>query len=245
MPSPLSHGFRKFVLLLVVILAAPWLIAADPANKESADLVATLKPWQKLIGSWRGIGQPKRGSNKGTWQETAEVAWKLNGPDRGIVLTVADGKLWSAARLALTDQPQEVLLELQLEGDQRRQYRGPLAADRLILESPADDQGEVHRLTLSWLGNDRAIWLFEKRLAQQSFYQRVAEVAYQRQGTKLAAKDGSGPECVVTGGLGTIAVMHAGKTYYVCCTGCRDAFNDDPDAILAEYAARKQEGMQQ
>ena len=34
-------------------------------------------------------------------------------------------------------------------------------------------------------------------------------------------------------------VMHKGKTYYVCCTGCRDAFNDDPEGILAEYEKNK------
>jgi len=42
--------------------------------------------------------------------------------------------------------------------------------------------------------------------------------------------------------LGTIAVSYAGTTYYVCCTGCRDAFNDNPAKILAEYKARKAAG---
>jgi YHS domain-containing protein len=33
-------------------------------------------------------------------------------------------------------------------------------------------------------------------------------------------------------------VQYKGKTYYVCCTGCRDAFLDDPEGILEEYAER-------
>jgi YHS domain-containing protein len=33
--------------------------------------------------------------------------------------------------------------------------------------------------------------------------------------------------------------MHEGKTYYVCCTGCRDYFNEDPAAVLEEYRERK------
>jgi YHS domain-containing protein len=35
--------------------------------------------------------------------------------------------------------------------------------------------------------------------------------------------------------------MHDGKTYYVCCTGCRDAFQDDPAGILAAWGQRKRE----
>ncbi|MCP4510175.1 MAG: YHS domain-containing protein, partial [Fuerstiella sp.] len=42
---------------------------------------------------------------------------------------------------------------------------------------------------------------------------------------------------VVTGGLGTIAVSYKGKKYYVCCQGCVQAFNDDPETIIAEYNA--------
>jgi hypothetical protein len=26
-----------------------------------------------------------------------------------------------------------------------------------------------------------------------------------------------------------------GQTYYVCCTGCRDLFNEGPAKILAEF----------
>jgi YHS domain-containing protein len=33
-----------------------------------------------------------------------------------------------------------------------------------------------------------------------------------------------------------------GMTYYVCCTGCRDAFNENPSKIIAEYKARKAAG---
>jgi YHS domain-containing protein len=46
---------------------------------------------------------------------------------------------------------------------------------------------------------------------------------------------------VVTGGAGTIPVTHKGKTYYVCCTGCRDAFNDDPEGTIAAYEKQKAE----
>ena len=49
-------------------------------------------------------------------------------------------------------------------------------------------------------------------------------------------------ECIVTGGLGTMPVMYKGVTYYVCCSGCRDAFNETPEKFINEYNAKKKGG---
>ena len=43
---------------------------------------------------------------------------------------------------------------------------------------------------------------------------------------------------IVSGGLGTIRVSFKGETYYVCCSGCRDAFNEDPQKYVKEYKAK-------
>ncbi len=37
---------------------------------------------------------------------------------------------------------------------------------------------------------------------------------------------------MVTGGAATIAVSYGGQTYYVCCTGCRDAFTAAPEKFV-------------
>ena len=66
---------------------------------------------------------------------------------------------------------------------------------------------------------------------------RIAGIGYTRAGEKLAQAGGNQRKCIVTGGLGTIAVSHKGKTYYVCCQGCVQAFNDAPEAIIADYQA--------
>ncbi len=47
-----------------------------------------------------------------------------------------------------------------------------------------------------------------------------------------------GPECVVSGGVGTSKVMYKGKEYYVCCTGCRDEFLADPEKYIKKAEAR-------
>jgi YHS domain-containing protein len=32
---------------------------------------------------------------------------------------------------------------------------------------------------------------------------------------------------------------HKGETYYVCCSGCRDAFNENPEKYITEFKAKK------
>lgn len=46
-------------------------------------------------------------------------------------------------------------------------------------------------------------------------------------------------ECIISGGLGTIQVSYQGKSYWVCCTGCKAAFEEDPESWIAEYNAKK------
>jgi hypothetical protein len=45
--------------------------------------------------------------------------------------------------------------------------------------------------------------------------------------------------CIVSGGLGKITVSYKGKTYYVCCSGCRDAFSDQPEKYVKEWEAKQ------
>lgn len=233
---------RPHVVLLLMLVAVLPLFADDPATEPSkSSSIGALQPFNLLIGGWRGVGQPKRGSQAGAWQEKAESVWELKPKSTGIRWNVDGGKQWKSALLGYDESKKLYTLEAKLSDDSSRTYIGKLDDKRLVLESEADDRKEVHRATLTILNDNRFTLLLEKRPEQQSFYTRIAEVGYQRDGTRLAVAGNSGPECVVTGGLGTIPVMHKGKTYYVCCTGCRDAFNDDPEGTLADYAKRKAE----
>ena len=71
-----------------------------------------------------------------------------------------------------------------------------------------------------------------------TIFQKDFKVQAGREGVSLGPKDRKN-ECVVSGGLGTMAVQHKGETYYVCCSGCRDLFQENPEAVLAEAAERE------
>src|SRR5262249_56517502 len=84
----------------------------------------------------------------------------------------------------------------------------------------------------------RLLVLLESEDPESHTFHRLGEVGYTREGVAFAAGE-SYPLCIVTEGRGTIQVSYKGKTYYVCCSGCRDLFNDDPESVLAEAAARE------
>jgi hypothetical protein len=84
----------------------------------------------------------------------------------------------------------------------------------------------------------RFVYRFARKEDGKTLYKKEYAVACTKEGESLAAKEKKA-ECVVSGGLGTIAVGYKGETFYVCCTGCRDAFNENPEKYVAEYKAKK------
>jgi hypothetical protein len=200
-----------------------------------------LSDFNTLIGGWRGIGQPRRGSNRGAWQQKAEWVWDFQPDEVSIRYDVKDGKLTTSARVSWDEQGDRFRLVLTSpEDDQQRTYIGRKEGNKFVFESAPGEEDVAHRLTITMLNEKRTLVLHEARKAKQQSYFRIAEVGYTREGTRLATAGAGGPECVVTGGLGTIQVSHKGKTYYVCCSGCKQAFDDDPEGILADFAVRKQ-----
>lgn len=209
-----------------------------PQSGETVSAKDALAEFNDLIGGWRGTGQPRRGSARGAWQEDAEWVWKFGDGATSIRCDVTDGKLMKSAELTWDPDHRKYQLATETPEGKERAYVGALDGDRLAMISRPDEEGYEYRITVTRLNRKRTLVLFEKRHEGRQSFSRIAEVGYTREGTRLATSEGTGPECVVTGGTGTIPVMYKGKMYYVCCTGCRQAFEDDPEGIIAEYEAR-------
>ncbi len=82
------------------------------------------------------------------------------------------------------------------------------------------------------------LMLLESEDAERHTFAKLGEVGYTREGVSFAAGE-SYPLCIVTEGRGTTQVSYKGKTYWVCCSGCKDLFNENPESVLAEAAARE------
>lgn len=240
----MNTSFRRLYLAVVVGgLGLVPLMAENPPTKSAALDLATQKSelarWNSLVGGWRGTGQPRRGSNTGAWREDTSWAWQFSDTESALVGTVTKGKLASTLKITAKADKQFHLQWASPEGVMR-EMAGTIEENKVVFVSDPDAQQEVYRVTLTPLNEQRTLILFEKRKADQQSYTRLAEVGYTREGTRLAGSGGGQPECVVTGGLGTIKVEYKGKTYFVCCSGCQQAFQDDPEGILKDYQARRE-----
>jgi hypothetical protein len=208
----------------------------SPAMIKSREALSKL---QNYIGQWRGVGQPKRGSTKDSWVEKSAWAWNFGSGDVSLKLDSADAKYFRSAELRPAAKADEYeLIAKTIDGTDVK-YRGVLGADGLILTAARQVEGIPARVSIRLVADgDRMVVLYERQ-ADADHFTRLAEVGSTRQGSGFG-KGTSYIECVVTGGLGTIAVTHQGKTYYVWCTGCRDYFNDNAEDVLAEYRARQE-----
>ncbi|HEV8000171.1 MAG TPA: hypothetical protein VGP63_09850 [Planctomycetaceae bacterium] len=235
----MTRSLSRFAACAGILLSSVVLLAAPPqADKSTKPAKEALAQFNSLIGGWRGTAQPRRGSAAGSWRESAEWVWDFSQPVPAIRYVVTDGKLLKSARITFDDKANQFRATAELPDGSTRDYAGKFEDDRLVLDSQPDAKQERHRITVTRLNDKRTIVLFEKKRANARAGARVAEVGYTREGTRLAVEGGDGPECVVTGGKGTIAINYKGQTYYVCCSGCKQAFSENPEKILAEYKQR-------
>jgi hypothetical protein len=242
-----------FRLLFLAALVTGWLscsstvVAADASARVAADKQA-LAPWQAYVGQWRGVGQVRRGSSRGAWTETADWSWHFDNGRAELVAKLSDGKYFSQLQLQPGDAPDTLVLlatpakdALPADTAGPLRYEGSRTGDVLVLGAADTVDPLPARISIRLVaGGDRMVVLYERRLGDD-VYTRLGEVGATRVGSSFAATAASGPECVVTGGLGTIAVEYQGKKYFVCCSGCRELFDDDPAAVLADYRQRKTE----
>ncbi len=216
-------------------LASPEKAASIAADKKA------LSPLQPLVGEWKGVGQPRRGSSQGAWSEESSWAWHFT-PEHAELVGMNDhGHYFSTLRIKASEKPDHYQLVATSASEKVEVgFDGTRGADgQLVFTASAETKSDQPaRITLRTVaGGDRLVMLFERRSGEQ--FARLAEVGLTRKGSSFALKGGDPHECIVTGGHGTITADYKGTTYYFCCTGCRDAFLQDPEGILADYRARK------
>ena len=224
-------------------------MAGDPVAPGAAARLGdqeALKRFGPLVGAWRGTGQVRRGSNQGAWTETSDWAWKLAADSARLELQVTRGKYLRSATLApVAGKPGEFTLDAVLADGSKREFRSEPSSDAdstrpVAFRAEAAGEG-VRRIGLATPNEARFLLTYESIPTLDAPPVRLGEVGSTRVGASFAAGE-SGPVCIVTGGRGTMQVTHAGKSYWVCCSGCRDLFNDDPAAVLAAAVKKANAG---
>ena len=131
-------------------------------------------------------------------------------------------------------------------GDRAHQLNARLIKEsdglgRAEIDRTGGPVGEDHRVAFSLLHHNRHLYRFETRSAGSALgFTKIWQVGATKEGVPFAEVP-KGPECVVSGGVGTMKVSFKGKDYFVCCSGCRDAFKDNPEKWIKEFEARANE----
>ncbi|MBA4189981.1 MAG: hypothetical protein C0467_18505 [Planctomycetaceae bacterium] len=232
------------LFLLLSIGAVPE-SPTPPVSPKPATQKEALQPFNVLVGSWKGSGAPegtKEERAAGAWTETVSWTWHFKGADAWLGVTFDKGKHFSTGELRYTPEKGKdetrYTLKLTTPSKSTATFVGTYK-DKVLTLDRTDAAGEDQRLVFTLLHHNRHLVRLESRpMGTAIAYTKRWQVGATKEGVPFA-EVAKGPECIVSGGVGTMKVSYKGVDYWVCCTGCRDAFKDEPEKYIAEAAKVK------
>ena len=250
---------------LAIVISVCLVGGAAEDDAGLRDIPPSLAPFEYLIGRWNGHAVPKDNPAQKFrgWEEKHTWAWKFaGGKPVGMTLVIEEGKILKSG--TLTYEPAKKLFRL--EGIEP----GPAGA-HLVFEGNLDKTGKhlvldhtepgrnaakskgVMRLSL-WPNANFIRYTMAHDLKEPDSIQftRLVEVGLTKDGESLAGAGSAAerPKCIVTGGAATMTLSFQGRTFPICCTGCRDEFNENPEkyikkaSLMAASAASKPKSAQ-
>lgn len=232
------HPSRGSLLAIVALLALPRFAHAQ------SEIPQPLAPFEHLIGAWKGVGIPAANKLKG-WPERHVWSWAFEqGKPVALAIELTGSKLITKGRLTYDAKSSTYRLEGIDPAGKPARFEGALDDPGQVLtlkrDKPLPD-GTLQRITLRLNKNKiRYVVWDDQKAGGAPRHVRIIESQLGKEGESFAAGSTSGnaPKCILTGGAATLTVSYQGKSYPVCCTGCRDEFEADPDKYVAKLAAR-------
>ncbi len=226
---------RAFGLAVAAALAVALGGSAQPPklSPEQTKAKNELKKLEEFLGVWNLEGSQKAGGKETVWKEQVDWSWKFKAAEPTIKVSFGEGKgkYFTAGDLTYDVAAKKYTLALTGADKAKTVYAGDLKVGVLKLERK-DDKGDVHRLTVNTLADGIRMQLkAEKQEGGKGLFQAAFKMEGNRSGESLAG-GGKKAECIVTGGAATIQVSFGGNQYFVCCSGCRDAFNETPQKFI-------------
>ena len=224
-------------MFCALLLAAA--LAADPVEKPKTAKEA-FQPLNPLVGGWKGTGKADD-KDKTFWTERVEWAWAFKGDDAWLTVAFEKGKHFTGGVLKYDPKADEFTLTATAADQSEQAFVGKLTTGKqkeAILTVERTDGDEVRQLTVTVLHHNRFLYQMATRPKGVKGFIRQYQVGATKEGEPFAEGE-KGPECIVSGGRGTIAVTHKGTTYYVCCSGCKDEFKSDPEKYIKLAAEKK------
>jgi hypothetical protein len=230
------------LLLGAMVAVMPRGTSAPPTDKEKAAAKEALQAVQEFVGDWKASGGPDKPGKAppgSIWSEKVSWGWSFKGEEPKLVFTVNNGKYFKSGELRyLTDKKKYELTAVRTD-DKKVVFLGDLKNDVLTLERTDPDTKEVQQLVMNSAAEGvRFIYRYQTKAPDSTLFKKEYLVAANREGESLGptAKKNL---CVVSGGLGTQQISYKGETYYLCCSGCAEAFKENPEKYIAEFKAKQ------
>lgn len=235
-------SLMRIFLISLIVTCSGEVVFADDGEIPKKTTREALKPLQDLIGSWRCTGQVVQGTSeqreKGAWSESFQWEWQFREKDSLLKVEFNPGKYFRRGTIRYDFDRKQYLLEMENPDRRSLRFEGELKGNNLVFLRVDPSTQETQRLSFRLLHSNRLTYRYEVKSPDRTLFVSVYQVGATKNGVEFASSDGK-QECIVSGGLGTIPVVHQGVTYYVCCTGCKTAFLDDPVRYLKEWSSRQ------
>jgi YHS domain-containing protein len=238
--------------LVLFVRIGPAAGADEPAGR---DIPPTLAPLVYLVGQWNGTATPKDSAQSFRgWQETHTWAWIfIKGKPTGLSVAIQGGKVLADGQLTFDPARKRY----RLDGTAPKPGGGPIAFEGaldasgklLVLDqvgaskNATDGAGGPMRLSFRPNANFiRYTMGVDRKDAGAVQFHRATEVGLTKEGESLAAGASSSEraKCIVTGGAATMTLSYQGQTFPICCTGCRDEFNENPEKYIKKASLMAQ-----
>ncbi len=206
-----------------------------PKPEDQAKAKNALQEVQDFIGLWNLEGTQKAGAKTESWKERVSWGWKFKDGDAWMTVDFAEGKgkYFTSGVLKYDVAKKKYVLALTAADKSEQVYEGDAGkTGGLKLDRKDAKTGDIYRLTLNTLADGVRFQLkYEQQEGGKGLFASVFALNGNKDGESIAGTSKK-PECIVSGGAATIAVNYQGKTYYCCCTGCRDEFNANPEKYI-------------
>lgn len=226
------------LLSLLTVLGA--LVLTVPAGAQKADpkVMEALQELSEFIGQWKTSGEDAK---KAIWKETWEFGWKFGKDgDTFILVKVADSKFLTGAEVRYDLAKKLYAVKLTNKAGEVLPFTGKLTNGKLILERKDEKTNDVHKFVVNTAANGiRLIAQYDVQTGGRGLASTMYKAAGNKDGESLGGSGGKKNVCIVTEGLGTMPVSYMGKTYYVCCSGCKEEFDANPKKYVDAAAKKK------
>lgn len=229
----------KRLLTCAALLGLWFVVAQSMAAEDFKTSKQALQALNEYVGSWNLDAKSGPLKKKESWQETVEWGWKFKGQDAWMVLKFKGSKVFKSGEVKYDLKKKQYEFTMVDVNDKKQLYNGNIDNNYLTLEGLDPSTKETKRLKMAIAGEIRLLYSVAVKPEGKTIYGIAYEIAGTREGESLSAGQRMERECVVSGGLGNGTVSYMGRTYWICCSGCRDAFAENAKFFVDAFEAKK------